>query len=269
MKYFKKTVWVFLLLLASAAQAENNALEIVAQNQILTAGFESEEAEVKLTHQAVDGVVTAKTFDLKVLEEYGNHGEANLIAFKTPETIKGFSLLSQMPPSAEIESIQYIYFPALDSVKMITGASKTENFVNSAFSYEDLLPIRLTDYDFAYLRDEPCDAAVCAQIEAKSHSGSSAYSKKVIWFDRTNHQIRRVDFYDKAGKATKQCNLENYELFRNRFLRPQKITMKNLETREKSMLEFSSRRFGTALTADDFTPKAMKKEKTAMREGQK
>lgn len=258
-RFHKITVIFSAFLWLPAAHADTNALEVVTQQQILVSGYGTEEAEVTLTHQTVAQTATTMTFDFKILEGFANRGEASLIKFKKPDTIKDFALLSQMNPNRDGESSQYIYLPSLDSVKMVTGASRSDSFMGSAFNFEDFLPIRLSDYDFSYLRDEPCGSSSCALIEAKPHSAESPYAKKTIWFDVATRQINRVEFYDKSGKTMKQCDFIDYELFQNRFLRPRKIVMTVAETRERSTLEFTHRRFGTSMSADDFSPRAMKK----------
>lgn len=120
----------------------------------------------------------------------------NLIRFTEPEDIAGTGLLSQ--DKANGKSEQWLYLPALDRVRRISGDRKGGRFVGSDIYYEDLQERKPIEDRYRILGNETVLGAVCDILESiPVDPDNSVYRKRVSWIDPKTLMALRVDFYEK------------------------------------------------------------------------
>lgn len=121
---------------------------------------------------------------------------AVLSRFIEPADINGTGLLTLDHPSAD--SDQWIYLPALDRVRRISGSRKGGRFVNSEYYYEDLRDRKPNKDQHHILRREVLNGVTCDVLESiPLDTDSSVYTKRVSWIDPTTLLPLQVDFFEK------------------------------------------------------------------------
>lgn len=121
---------------------------------------------------------------------------AVLSRFTEPADIAGTGLLTLDHPVAD--SDQWIYLPALDRVRRISGSRKGGRFVNSEYYYEDLRDRKPTQDQHRILRRETLNGVVCDVLESTPiDAASSVYLKRVAWIDIATLLPVQVDFFEK------------------------------------------------------------------------
>jgi len=109
-------------------------------------------------------------------------------------------------------------------VKRIVGGDKSENFVQSHMTYEDLESRDVNNYDYKKLNDTKVNGENCYQVEAIKKKGTKTYDKYVLYVRKSDFYIVKIDFYQK-GKLFK--SLENQDIRNiNGILTPMKIVVK-------------------------------------------
>lgn len=231
--------------------AAPDAYEIAAKSDRSDRGFESSEADMVMLLKNKAGAETTRELKIKILEVPDeNVGDKSLIEFEEPADIKGTVLLSH----AKIldQDDQWIYIPSIRRVKRISSANKSGPFMGSEFAYEDLTAQELNKYKYSYLDSEKCGDMDCYVIERLPVYENSGYSKQVVWIDKTYYQIRHIDYYDRKGEKVKSMEVGDYRQYGDKYWRPHKYDMTNLQTGKKTELIFSNYKFKNGFTDRQF-----------------
>ena len=121
---------------------------------------------------------------------------SNLIRFVEPEDIAGTGLLSV--DKANGKSEQWLYLPALDRVRRISGDRKGGRFVGSDLYFEDLQERKPAEDRHRIIGSETVLGAVCDILESiPVDPDNSVYRKRISWVDPKTLMALRVDFYEK------------------------------------------------------------------------
>ena len=135
----------------------------------------------------------------------------------------------------------------------MTGA-KSGPFMGSEFAYEDLTAQELAKYDYKYLREEKCSGGECYVIERIPTEAQSGYHRQLVWIDTEELRAWRVEYYDRKDALLKVLTLDKYELYKDRYWRAHAMTMENVQTDKRTVLDWSNYTFGSGLTEAAFDP---------------
>jgi len=81
----------------------------------------------------------------------------------------------------------------------------------------------------------------------------------VVWWDRAEHRVQRVDFYDRKDALLKTLSMEGYREYGDGFWRPDRMVMQNHQSGKSTDLVFDDWEFGSGLSEDDFTPSRLRR----------
>ncbi|MBF0105253.1 MAG: outer membrane lipoprotein-sorting protein [Deltaproteobacteria bacterium] len=210
--------------------------EIMLRQAEQDKGFHDEVSMGVLTIVNPRGVKTVRKFKLLVLEANNEHEKKTMIKIEAPADLKGTGLLSHQ--NKERAHDQWLYLPALKKTQRLTGSLRTGRFTGSDFAYEDLSPRAVDDDSHQLLQTEPCLDTRCYVVVSIPQIKDTAYSKITLWVRTDNYQVIRTDMYNKKGDLFKRAHFENFSRHKDKFLRAQRITMKNLIKGGESVLEF-------------------------------
>lgn len=231
------------------ARGEALSAELSTRN----AGFKDLAGEVQMTLRDNGGGEAKRKFSLKVLEKGGGGagaGDYSLIVFDAPADVKGTAVLSHAKVGDDDE--QWLFLPSAHRTRRISSSNKTGSFVGSEFSFEDLTGNDGRKYSWKVTGQEPCGAARCLVVEAVPKDPQSAYSKRVLRVETQEMRIQTIDFFDRKGDRMKTLTYDNYKKMKDRFWRAQSWTMKNHQTGKSTVIEFTSMRLDSGLSASDF-----------------
>jgi outer membrane lipoprotein-sorting protein len=204
------------------------------------------------------GQESTRTLRRMALETTGEGvGDRSIIVFEAPRDIEGTALLSHtriLDPDD-----QWLYLPALRRVKRISSGNKSGPFVGSEFAYEDLVSQEVEKYDYRWLRSETCGDLECDVVERYPRYENSGYTRHVVWWDRAEHRIQRIDFYDRKDVLLKTLTPEGYREYGDGYWRPDRMVMENHQNGKSTTLIFEDWRFGNELSDDDFTPSRLRR----------
>ena len=172
-------------------------------------------------------------------------GDKSLIIFDTPKDQRGSALLSY---AHKIETDdQWLYLPALKRVKRIASRNRSGAFASSEFAYEDLTSQEIEKYTYRYLEDGLHEDHECFVVERYPVDRFSGYTRQIVWLDKEEYRVQKIDYYDRKDALLKTLTVEGYVKHKNRFWRPEKMFMHNHQTRRSTELQWRNYRFGTGL----------------------
>lgn len=199
-----------------------------------------------------------RKMELSNLEVRGD-GTRTRVVFENPPDVKGTTVLTAAHEQRDDE--QWIYLPAFKRVKQISTANQAAAFMGSEFSYEDVNSINIQPGKFTYrqVREEMLGARTCWVVERMPKYEHSAYRRELVWLDKAEYTIQRVEYFDGEDKPFKTLTMEDYEKYIGRFWRPKQMTMANLQNGKSTILRWERYRFQSGVRAADFNVAGLKK----------
>jgi hypothetical protein len=124
--------------------------------------------------------------------------------FTEPEEIRGFGLMTARRTGAEPD--QFLYVPAAKKVSRVLyfSTNRRSSFCGTQFTFEDLEPLALSDFEFDVRGKESVDGRACYLLESRPKSRFSGYSKVLNWVDEASALSLKSVFHDPKGDLLKQ-----------------------------------------------------------------
>mgnify|MGYP000139977150 CR=1 FL=1 len=138
----------------------------------------------------------------------------SLMFFQGPAQVRGIGFLQWTDPRGDDR--QWLWLPASKRVRQISGGARSESFVGTDFSYEDLaIMAEAVDWDearaaSAVVGAEPVDGQPCDIIEMRpTTTADVTYAAVRLWLGRVDHVVRRFEMRDAAGQVLKTLTLSD------------------------------------------------------------
>jgi len=243
-------------LAAGTAESEGGGRDIAIKWHASDEGFHDSIAQATMTLKDRHDNQAVREMLIKTLEVQGlDQGDKSLVIFQSPKDVQGTALLSHAHVLQPDD--QWLFLPALGRIKRISSANRSGAFVGSEFAYEDIAGMEVDKYAYQLLRQEKCGDRQCAVVEQVPKYERSGYSRLVVWYDLSDYQPRKIDYYDRKEALLKTLLFEAYRRHQQRFWRAHRLVMTNHQTGKSTLLEYSSIEFQTGLDADDFERNAL------------
>jgi outer membrane lipoprotein-sorting protein len=186
-----------------------------------------------------------------------------LVIFNRPADVKGAKTL--MIENSNGEDDIWIYLPALKKSRRLISSNKKDSFSGTDFSYGDIIGHRPEDWKHKLVRSETVDGKKCHVVESTPANEqvmeSSGYSKRISWIDMQSFVALKAEAYDPAGKLLKKYKSENVkkvDLKLGKF-QPMLVTVENVQTGNKTRLEFKEYRANTGVEDSKFTSRSLER----------
>ncbi len=246
-------------LTCQAETAEEKGLAIATEADRRDSGFKDLTAEMLMMLRNRHGQESRRAMRYRVLE-VENDGDMSLTIFDSPLDVKGTAFLNYTHKVGDDD--QWLYLPALKRVKRISSRNKSGSFMGSEFSYEDISGQEVEKYTYKWLRDEPCASLECHVVERYPvDRKNSGYRRQVAWIDKEEFRTWKVEYFDRKNSHLKTLSISGFEKHNGRFWRAAELHMVNHQTGKSTVLQFAKFRFGTGLSAADFSKNSLKRAK--------
>jgi len=147
-----------------------------------------------------------------------------------------------------------LWIPAFKKLRRIKSSQKSESFMGSDMSYEDMTSRELDDYSYEMLGTEDFEGKACYLLESVPNASlESSYSRIVSWVDRESYLPLKEEFYNTAGdlrkrKAVTYSKIGSYSL-------PVEIYMEDLLNKSNTRLRIEGIEVDKGLSDDIFQEK--------------
>ena len=182
--------------------------------------------------------------------------EKKLLVFTAPADVRDTAFMNWTYDDPRRQDDQWIYLPALRSVRRISAERKSDSFMGSDFSYDDLGE-RHPDLDTHRLvGTETIDGRTVYVVESVPRDGSSAYAYTRSWVaDEIWIGLRR-EFYGASDTHLKTLTIDDYGEV-DGFWTIERMTMRNEQSGHSTTMELSNLRFDTGIPEHTFTERTM------------
>jgi len=182
--------------------------------------------------------------------------ERQLIRFTVPAEIEGTGFLTVEKPGWKTE--QFLYLPALKRTRRIVSSQKSQRFVNSDFTYEDLERHPVDRYTHKLTGSENFNSLDCHVLESSPKPGTqSQYSRTISLIARNALVPVQVKYYDKKGNHIKTYTVLKLEKIQG-FWTEMITAMEDHERDHKTYLKQEKVTYNTAIKTADLSREALK-----------
>ncbi|MCO4799514.1 MAG: outer membrane lipoprotein-sorting protein [Colwelliaceae bacterium] len=237
-------------------EAEKRGLEISKKAKQQDTGWKDSSSDMLMFLRNKQGQESLREIKTKTLELL-NDGDKSLTIFNQPRDVKGTSFLSFSHPVGNDD--QWLYLPSLKRVKRISSRNKSGPFMGSEFSFEDLSSFEIEKYQYNYLGDEAVNGLDSFMVEQFPVDENSGYTRRIVWIDKSEYRVQKIDFYDRKNSLLKTLSYENYQQYLNRYWRADSAMMINHQSGKSTELQWSNYEFSTGLTDGDFNRNTLKR----------
>jgi hypothetical protein len=248
-------LWVIIPLIAQADE--------MTGHQVMKKQKELHKVQTEIGNEIMllvdEGGSKEKRIAKRYAKDVGDDVHRYLVVFLDPADIRGTALLTW--EQKERENDQWLYLPAQKKMQRIAKGSKKNYFMGTDFTYEDMEPEDIDNFNYTILRSEKLEhdngGIDCYVIEAvpatKEKKRESGYSKRIMWIDRQNFFTLKVEFYDRRERLQKIQTNHVVENISGTVWRAKKTLMNHLGRKHKTLTGITSRKINTPVKDSVFT----------------
>ena len=97
------------------------------------------------------------------------------------------------------------------------------------------------------------------KVEQYPVDENSGYTKRVVWYDKDEYRVQKVDFYDRKNTLLKTLSFTEYEQYLDKHWRANVQHMVNHQNGKSTELQWSNYQFKTGLKDSDFNRNSLKR----------
>ena len=187
-------------------------------------------------------------------KDFGNV-EKSIMFFQSPADVKNTSFMNWTYDSNKSDD-QWIYLPALKKVKRISSDSKSDYFMGSDFTYDDLGDRKLDADTHKLLKTENVNGKACYVVESVSKDEDYMYSKTITWINKANFVGVKKEFYDEDGELLKILTIKKVAKIKGYWI-IESSEMKNVQKNHKTSIVLSNVLINTGVSDAKFTQRTM------------
>ncbi len=181
--------------------------------------------------------------------------EKSIMFFQSPADVKNTSFMSWTYDSDKSDD-QWIYLPTLKKTKRISSDSKSDYFMGSDFTYDDLGDRKIDDDTHQLLREEAIDGVDYYVVESISKDEDYMYSRTITWIRKDNFIGLKKEFYDEDEDLLKTLKIKKFEEISG-FLVITSSEMENVQKNHRTTMILDNVEINTGISDSKFTERMM------------
>ncbi len=181
--------------------------------------------------------------------------EKRIMFFLSPADVKGTSFMNWSYTDGSDDD-QWIYLPALKRIRRISSDGKSDYFMGSDFTYDDLGERHPDEDNHELTGEETIDGRECWVVESTPKESDYMYSKTVTWVMKDNLLGLKREFYDERGRHLKTLQIKDYDQI-DGFWTILETEMKNVQREHTTNMKFTNISINQGLADRMFTERSM------------
>jgi hypothetical protein len=187
----------------------------------------------------------------------GNQGNSKvLVRFDAPPEVRGVGLLTLNHAGKNSE--QWLYTPAIQRDRRIAPQEKSQRFMGTDFTNEDMEERAIEDYDYSLVSEETFAGQPSYRIKAVfKDRGSTQYSQVQLWVRKDIVATTYAEFYVE-NKLSKTLKWDDWKQIRNIWT-PHLMEMKDLLRKSTTRIRSSNMQYNVKFESDWFSLRNLKR----------
>ena len=194
----------------------------------------------------------------------GGRTEKKLIRFLSPADVKGTGFLTF--DYRDRDDDKWLYMPALRKTRRIVSSENAKSFMGSEFSYADITPPVVEDFQYTILGEEEIEGVSCWKIEVvpvdEDVADENGYSIRIAFIGKDDFVLRRALYFDLDGDLHKQLSVHEIKELDtvNHKYRLLHMEMENKQNGRKSIIKTEQIQFNPDVKDEYFTQRYLIRE---------
>ncbi len=184
--------------------------------------------------------------------------EKKIMFFVKPADVKNTSFMNWSYDQEGKDDDQWIYLPALKKVKRISSDSKSDYFMGSDFTYDDLGDRHPSADNHKILKEETVNGENCYVVESTPKDPDYMYSRTVTWVIKDKWIGLKKEFYDEDGELLKTLTVEKYGKMKNYWLITHSV-MHNVQKDHTTDMQLNDLKIDNGIPKNKFTERMMRR----------
>lgn len=227
-------------LLSSSLFAATDARKIMEDIEAHNSGFVGSTSQMEMILIDAYNKQVKREMSTITKEDAKASEDKSITEFTKPLDVKGTKLLTWTMPT-ETNKL-WLYLPRFKRVKKINSSGQAGSFMGSEFSYEDIAGQQIDKYTYKLLSED--DEHWVIEATPKDKSG---YSKTISTYSKKYFVPVKTQYFDRKGDLLKESeanNIQPYTVGQKTIFYPEKVEMKNVQTKKSSIIEWKERKIG-------------------------
>lgn len=241
---------------ALAETAQQKGLRIATAASDRNDGYRDITSTGEMILRTASGQSAKRAFDSSWITISGAETRS-LLVFRWPGDIRNTSLLTHTFKGRRDD--QWLFLPAMERVRRISGSGRSGSFVGSEFAFEDMVDQEVDKFKHTWIADERCPGSGQCHVIDRVPTTSSGYSRQRIWLDTAELRLQRVMYFDRRGAHLKTLTISGYRKYKGRFWRASRMDMINHLTGATTRLTWNGYKFDQGLSPNTFTVNALRR----------
>jgi outer membrane lipoprotein-sorting protein len=180
--------------------------------------------------------------------------ENTALLFIAPEDVAGTAFLTIQTDG---DDDMWLYLPSLELTKRIDADSKSQSFMGSDFTYDDMGERDIDDYTYTFIREDVYEGQPVLVVEGVAVDPEDAgYSKVISWIRDDIWMPMKIEYFDVRGDLEKvQTNIRIEQI--GGYWAITKMDMENVQTNHKTIVEMTQVELNTGIPSEVFTSEAL------------
>lgn len=252
----KKSILIAVLLCAAAQMNAQTGRDIIQRVKDRPDG-DTRYAEMQLTLVKKNGDKRERKMVSWAMDE--GKDTKKIMFFTYPGDVKGTGFLTWDYDQAGKEDDKWLYLPAMKKTRRISGSSsKTDYFMGTDFTYDDMGGRSVDDDTHTLLREETRDGHKCWVVESVPKDPHEVYSRKLTWIRQDSDTGVYCEFYDKLDKLHRVMTVLDLQKVEG-FWTVMKMEMKNVQSGHSTQITVSGPKYDIKVDKSLFTVAKLEK----------
>lgn len=249
----KKTMTtIAALMLAASGFAQLNGSEVMNKVYELPSGTDQQgQLTMTLVHKSGEKRVRS----LQQFSKKTGMEEKKVMFFLAPADVRGTSFMNWSYSDGRDDD-QWIYLPALKRSKRLSSDSKSDAFMGSDFTYDDLGERHPSKDQHTLLREERVGQTMCYVVQSKPVNPKDTYSKTISWVVKDVFVGLKKEFYDQGGRLLKVLTVKKYDKI-DGYWTILETEMHNVQKQHKTEMKFEHVQYDQGIPDSKFTERGM------------
>lgn len=181
--------------------------------------------------------------------------EKKIMYFLSPADVRNTSFMNWSYTDGRGDD-QWIYLPALKRTRRISSDGKSDYFMGSDFTYDDLGDRHPNQDSHKLLREETIDGQACYVVESTPKEDDYMYSKTITWVMKDNFLGLKREFYDDRDRLLKVLSIKDFKKI-DGFWTILETEMHNVQRDHKTIMKFTDVKKNKGIPESRFTERSM------------
>jgi len=186
---------------------------------------------------------------------------SSVFKFLAPADVKGTGFLSIEYASREDD--RWLYLPVLGRSRRISSNEKSDRFMGSDFTYEDLEELDLVNFDFELIQETTVEGEACYVVKSVPNNPKttkeSGYGHRIYYVLKSNYQFKKIEYFNQKNQLSKILISQEIKPISDGSIRAYYIEMTDVKSQHKSIIRFSDFKVNSGVSEEQFTVRHLEK----------